>query len=328
MNVTLSLIIPVYNVSAYIERCIKSIINQTNTDFEIVLVDDCGQDDSMAKAIALLDSSSLQYKTVRRKQNGGLSAARNSGIEASSGDYLFFVDSDDELAIDAIEHIQDVILKNRDASIFLFNATYKKPTDTLFNQWRQGGQIPNLLTVSECLHLLYKGKIGAYIWQFVFKRSLFEKIKFREGAVWEDSIIVPCLISNSNGVVSYDEYFIYKYWIREGSISQSIHPFIEEVVPALNEVESNLYSTKKEHLYNEFVLFRTTLTMRLSRECFVRTKEFRRLMEIHKRWGKDIPQANIVALKEMGKRKSAFFLKLIKYSPQVLFFLYKIKVLR
>lgn len=326
-NALISIVVPVYKVEQYIERFIHSVINQTDHDFELILVDDVSLDRSIEIAEGMLKEHCREYKIVHRKVNGGLSAARNSGIEMANGEYLFFADSDDELELDAVANMRKYISQYPMNSIFFFNATFKNPSDTIFQRWREPGQVPQELSLDAFLTLLYTGKIGAYIWQFLFKKEVFKNVRFKEGVVWEDSIIVPQLASITDKVMSLDHLFIYKYWIREGSISQSIHPSIDQVVPALDEVEYKLYPLKNETLYNDFVLFRTTLTMRLSRECFVRTKDFSRLMHIHKSWGHAIPKQNIISLKNMGRKKSAYFLILIKYFPSILYFLYRIKFL-
>ncbi len=222
----ISIIAPVYNVEAYIERFIYSIVNQTNKNFKLILVDDQNPDRSIIIAEEILRNyPEVQYQVVRRPKNGGLSAARNSGIEAAKGDYVYFADSDDELELTAVANMHDAISQYPNNAIFLFNAAFKSSSDATFKKWREPGHIPRELSSDAFLTLLYTGKIGAYIWQFLFRRDVFQRERFKEGAVWEDSIIVPQLVSVSNGVVSFDSYFIYRYWIREGSISQSVHRF-------------------------------------------------------------------------------------------------------
>ena len=325
----ISIIAPIYKVEAYIERFIRSIVDQTCLEFELILVNDFTPDNSVTIAENLLQQyPHIQYRVVNRKQNGGLSAARNSGIEVASGEYLYFADSDDELELSAIENMKSAIKEYSNASIFFFNATFKNPSDTKFHHWRSAGEIPKLLSSVDYLTLLYSGKIGAYIWQFLFRKEVFEKNRFKEGAVWEDCIIVPQLVTYSDGVVSLDQYFIYKYWLREGSISKSVHPFLDEVIPALNEVQIQLYPNGNENLYPLFVKYRTALTMTLSRECFTRTSNYKRLMQIHRTWGQSIPFDNISSLWKNKRRKSAFFICLIKYFPTSLYLLYRFKVLR
>ena len=120
----LSIIIPVYNVESYIEKCLLSVLNQSNlNDTEIIIVDDCGTDNSMdvVKKIVSEYSNSYNIKIVSHTQNQGLSAARNTGIIYAKGDYVFFLDSDDELPENTIRTFGDYLYKYKDIDFFVGN---------------------------------------------------------------------------------------------------------------------------------------------------------------------------------------------------------------
>lgn len=110
----ISIIIPVYNVSVYIEGCIKSVMNQTYRDIECILVNDASPDDSIdiAKHLIANYTGPIQFRILNHEHNTGVSAARNTGIEAATGDYLYFLDSDDEITPDCIEKLSHPILKD------------------------------------------------------------------------------------------------------------------------------------------------------------------------------------------------------------------------
>ena len=97
MPALVSIIIPIYNVAPYIEQCIESVINQTYTDIEVLLVDDCGTDNSIDIANRIINEyeGPITFQIIHHDHNRGLSAARNTGIEASHGEWLYFLDSDD-----------------------------------------------------------------------------------------------------------------------------------------------------------------------------------------------------------------------------------------
>ena len=102
----LSIIIPIYNVEPYIGECLQSVVNQTMTEgVECILVDDCGSDSSIAIAESFINSykGDIKFSLIHHDKNRGLSAARNSGIKVANGEYLYFLDSDDELTTDTIE---------------------------------------------------------------------------------------------------------------------------------------------------------------------------------------------------------------------------------
>ena len=103
-NPKISIIVPVYNVSQYITKCLDSIYGQTYKNIELILVDDCGSDDSMTIVQDYLASHvSIDAHIISHKKNRGLSAGRNSGMEKASGEYVYFLDSDDYITSDCIE---------------------------------------------------------------------------------------------------------------------------------------------------------------------------------------------------------------------------------
>ena len=108
MKMKVSIIIPVYNVEAYLDRCLKSIVNQTYENLEIIIVDDGSPD----KCPFICDSWQLKDDRiiVIHKENGGLSSARNTGLDIATGDYICFVDSDDYISLDMIETMLDAAL--------------------------------------------------------------------------------------------------------------------------------------------------------------------------------------------------------------------------
>lgn len=97
-----SIIIPIYKVEEYIVECVRSVINQKYSNIEVILVDDCGGDNSLSLALATLSGTSVAYKVVSHSHNRGLSAARNSAVDCASGKYLFFLDSDDIITPECI----------------------------------------------------------------------------------------------------------------------------------------------------------------------------------------------------------------------------------
>ncbi len=109
-----SIIIPVYNVAPYIERCIKSVMNQTFQDIECILVNDASSDGSITIAERLIAdyNGPIRFKIFNHEHNRGVAAARNTGIDAATGDYICFVDSDDEITTDCIEKLSRPILNN------------------------------------------------------------------------------------------------------------------------------------------------------------------------------------------------------------------------
>ena len=113
-KLSVSIVVPVYNVSLYIERCVKSVMAQTYPVKECIIVDDASPDDSIAKCMRLIAGydGPIRFVVLHHNRNRGLSAARNTGTDAAQGDYIFYLDSDDELTPDSIEMLAIPIERN------------------------------------------------------------------------------------------------------------------------------------------------------------------------------------------------------------------------
>lgn len=131
-NIKISVIVPVYNVEKYIRQCLESIINQTYKNLEIIIVNDGTRDNSMKIVEEYLSDERIR---VINKENGGISSARNRGIEEATGEYVSFVDSDDWLEIDLYERIVQILEGNKVDIIFLIIidiVKIKKNTEEIF----------------------------------------------------------------------------------------------------------------------------------------------------------------------------------------------------
>src|ERR1700754_1436509 len=108
----LSVLIPVYNVAGFLQECIDSVMHQADEGVEVLAVDDCSTDDSLARLQALSARWNGRLRVLRHERNGGLSAARNTLIDAASGTYLWFLDSDDKLLPEAIPGLRQVVRRD------------------------------------------------------------------------------------------------------------------------------------------------------------------------------------------------------------------------
>lgn len=217
----ISIVIPVYNVAAYIERCLNSVFSQIYSDIECVLVDDCGTDHSMAIARELLDqyAGPIEFKIVRHEKNRGLSAARNTGTDAATGDYVFFLDSDDLILPDSLS--------------LLAQPLKTKQLDLVVGNYASGGETMCFLPLNppfetihsgcEILRSYLQGQWFMMAWNKMVRREflLQNNIRFVEGLLHEDnpwSFEVACT-ARSMGVVRAITYI---YCLRQGSIVKSL----------------------------------------------------------------------------------------------------------
>ena len=226
----ISIIVPVYKVEKYLKKCVDSILAQTFSDFELILVDDGSPDNSGR----ICDDYAKKDARVRvvHKQNGGLSSARNAGIEVAKGKYLGFVDSDDYIAEDMYELLYKAIIKEEaDLSICGIYDVYEgkdpiiKPT------------IKKTVTAEEALLLILQGNIiSVHAVNKLYKRELFSTIRYPEGKYHEDSFIIVDLLNQCHKV-AIDSEQKYYYYHRLGSINTE--SFSEKQFEFIEACENN-----------------------------------------------------------------------------------------
>ncbi|MDO4497752.1 MAG: glycosyltransferase [Bacteroidales bacterium] len=195
----ISIIIPVYNVATYIEDCMQSICQQTFKDFEVILVDDCGQDNSIALAVAVLQQHGIEPVVLHHQKNRGLSAARNTGMEVAQGEYVFFLDSDDQLT--------PVCLAS------LLPEAEKTHADMTFGAFETFGD--------EHRQCHTDGSLYVMAWNKLCRRQflLDNKIQFIEGLVHEDcpwSFELEC----KAGKIAFVSQITYRYLIRNSGLQR------------------------------------------------------------------------------------------------------------
>ena len=179
----LSIIVPVYNVEKYLEKCLNSLVNQSLTNIEIILVEDCSTDNS--KSICeLYERKYDNVKLITHEFNQGLSAARNTGLDIAKGHFITFVDSDDWVDIDTYEiMIKSLEGTNADMCIYGFRELLRNnEKDYLVTK------DTDIINSRLALEYFFKGKITANSWNKVYKKSLFDKnkIRFQIGKFAED----------------------------------------------------------------------------------------------------------------------------------------------
>lgn len=212
-NPLISVVIPVYNVEEYIERCVDSVISQTYKNIEIILVDD-GSPDNCPK---ICDDYAKKDKRVKviHKKNGGLSDARNAGINIAKGKYISFIDSDDYVEKEYIKVLYETLIKyNADMSISSHEAIYDNGTIIDNSTNEEEVFTPEIIFK----RILYSDGIDLSAWAKLYKIELFSDIKYPVGRIFEDAATTYKLIDKSQ-IIAVKSVPTYKYMIRSNSIS-------------------------------------------------------------------------------------------------------------
>ena len=213
----LSIIVPVYKVEAFFDKCVESILAQTFTDFELILVDD-GSPDNCGR---MCDAWAEKDPRIRvlHKENGGLSDARNAGIEIAQGCYLGFVDSDDYIKPDMFETlIANLESYHADLSMCGYAEVYANRMegcceDRTVHVWDQ----------KETVHQILLGKLlSVHACTKLFKRELFGQVRYPKGKVSEDAYVIMDILDQIHTAV-FTPYTAYYYVQRNESIKTSAY---------------------------------------------------------------------------------------------------------
>ena len=213
----ISIVVPVYNVEKYIKKCIDSIINQTYQNLEIILVDD-GSPDKCGEICEEYSKKDNRIKVIH-KENGGVSDARNAGLEKATGEYIAFIDSDDYIDKNYISTLYNMCITNKAE---IAQCSFKRVTDNqIANEKDVENKIVNMSGI-EAIKNIFKENYIEYTvaWNKLYKKSLFDNIKYPKGKLHEDEATTYKLFYEAK-IVSVTNEKLYYYYIRQNSITNT-----------------------------------------------------------------------------------------------------------
>ena len=238
-----SIIVPIYNVDKYLNKCLESLVNQTYKNIEIILVND-GSTDNSQKIIEQYVSKYPNLIKSYKKENGGLSDARNYGFKKAKGKYLAFIDSDDYVTENYVEKLYKSIKENS-SDLAICNYYNVKENKYIVSK--------NYITQSPCS--IFDDKLQLFnacaVWNKMFSKNTLCKnnFLFDKGVIYEDlRFILKCYTKIKK--ISYVEDPLYYYIIRNGSIMNSIN--IKKNEDILKGFDNVIKYYQKEDIYDEF----------------------------------------------------------------------------
>lgn len=261
-----SIIVPVYGVEEWLARCLDALVNQTLKDIEIIVVNDGSPDNSQK----IIDEYVKNYPDLvygYQKKNGGLSDARNYGMQYATGEFIAFVDSDDYVDVTMYEKLYDkAIEENADAVTCAYFKVNEKKKNRKSAQ--KGSMYLFGKNIRENTEVLIK--MAPYAWNKMIRRSVFEKsgITFPKGLIFEDLCTMYPLFLYCNKVSKVDEELYYYIEEREGSI---INTYSEKKMQVL---DSLTLLNRRFQEAGEFENFHDELVTLNLRHTFYRFKEF------------------------------------------------------
>lgn len=235
----LSIIVPIYGVEEYLHKCVDSLLSQDipSSEYEIILIDDGGHD----RCPQICDEYAVAHDNIRviHRQNGGLSAARNSGIEVAQGKYMMFVDSDDYIEPNVLKRLM-VQVERDNLDVLRYRLQYERITNEgeyeVFNPYKKDpfrGNDYSEVPLDGVTFLNTRMNTACYAWQFILRRdlivksltpSLFNSLNtvFTPGIYFEDMDWTPRMLIRAKRVAS-TETVVYNYLMREGSITNAVN---------------------------------------------------------------------------------------------------------
>lgn len=213
----ISIIVPVYKVETYLERCVTSILNQTYSNFELILIDD-GSPDNCPKICDQFAEKDTRIKVIH-KANGGLSDARNAGLDLAKGEYIGFVDSDDFISQNMYEKLMTSILETN-ADMAVCNFVYVDDKGSFIEDKNISMPVKDEELDIEAYTKRMTGEKGWYYvtaWNKLYNKALFNEMRFPKDKQHEDEFLIHHLIYQCKCIVCIKEA-LYYYVQRSGSI--------------------------------------------------------------------------------------------------------------
>ncbi|MCB2293951.1 glycosyltransferase [Clostridium algoriphilum] len=249
-SIKVSLIIPVYNVEDYIEKCLRSVLSQTLKDIEIIIVNDGSTDQSMKIVGSFEDEHSNIH--IINKKNGGLSSARNRGLKVASGKYVAFIDSDDYIDETMLQQLYNSAEANN-LDIVSCDLTKVDLSGKVLGIEKNTLKYDHTYDKHEVIGEYLLNNIPSYAWNKLYKKELFDKyeITYPEGRLYED--IKPTFELLSKAVkVGFIDKPLYFYVQRGGAITK-VPSFKAgfDIIKTIDDIKSSLEESKLYYKYEE-----------------------------------------------------------------------------
>ncbi|SFI85223.1 Glycosyltransferase involved in cell wall bisynthesis [Kaistella treverensis] len=296
MRPAVSIIVPVYQVEKYLHKCLNSLVNQTLENIEILVINDGSSDGSQKISEEFEQKFPLLIKAFQ-KENGGLSDARNFGLDRATGEFIGFVDSDDEVSPTMFEEMYSLAKKHA-AEMVICNLQKVNENGKVLQYLIQIPHLPENIELKE--HFSVFSDLSYFACNKIYKRELFTNKRFKTGIHFEDIQLIPQLLLECS-VIAQTQKFHYQYLERNGSISKSHSVNGIDILRAVEDVseyfKTSKYASRKAELKN-FQILEGVYTF-LAYTAFVKDSAVFKQLEIE--------------LKNFRKRHEISLLEILRY---------------
>lgn len=327
MMAKVSIIVPVYNTERYLKKCLDSLVNQTLEDLEIIVVNDGSTDGSQMIINGFQEKYPAQIKSFT-KENGGLSDARNFGLDRAKGEFIGFVDSDDYVSQNMFLEMYELAKKNS-AELVICNVQKVNEKGAVTQKLTQIPHLPEKLILEENLSVF--SDLSYFACNKLFRKELFEGRRFKKGVQFEDIQLIPQLLLQCT-TLSQTQNYHYQYLERSQSITKTHTEKGLDILEAVREVSAvyrnSKYSERTEELKN-FQILQGVYTY-LAYLALVKEESVYRKMSLAQ---KEFIKENGISISEIFQyerfgRNYLLYLSLRKKIYYLLYFLGQQKLLR
>lgn len=300
----LDIIVPIYNVEKYLRKCLDSLVNQDYSDFFVRLINDGTKDSSLEIALEYETQYPNLFKCYT-KVNGGLSDARNYGIDQSDSEFIAFIDSDDYLDHNMFSEMMSLIDENTDIVC----------CDLMYVYDNGDMKVASAGDESLLKHKLDTLKLNNSACNKIFRRSLFDSIRFVKGKWYEDLATIPCVMYQARKIQLIHKPFYY-YYQREGSIAHIKNEKMFDIYWAIQHIEDCIQLSDWKDVKNELLI---------EHGLFLTSLRIKKMDDIQDR--KEYYRLNIQYLKELCPNWYILSIQ-SKYSmkSKIIFTLFKLKL--
>ncbi|GAB6168244.1 glycosyltransferase family 2 protein [Clostridium carnis] len=309
----ITVIVPVYNVQKYLSKCIDSIINQTYRDLEIILVNDGSTDISGE----ICDKYKLKDDRIRviHKKNGGLSEARNAGLDVAKGDYIAFLDSDDWVDKELYDTLYKLSTKyNSDISICNFKYCHNEE-EKLNNSYKEI-VYSNIDAMKQIYDKNYIQIIVA--WNKLYKREIFNDLRYPKGKIHEDEFLTPIILYKANKISYIEKELIYYRQTPNSIMNREFNITRLDYLEALDNRINFFKSNNLNYLYKQTVATKVSILIKFYYK--VKESNIDNKFQVMEKLNNDLAKMKYDYINMYSKNKIQILI--FKFSPE----LYKVLV--
>lgn len=312
-----SVIVPVFRVEAHIEACLQSIINQTYSDIELIVVDDKSPDNSINLAKELfVKNNYTKAKILENPYNSGVSISRNNGLASAAGDYILFVDSDDTIMPTMVAEMAAIVAQH-EVDIVVCDALRVRADNSAEPEvWK--ASLTGLVDSAMAIDAMLRFKEKSYIWNNLYRKSLFDDIKFVDNIYYEDVLIKPLLWKKARQLYFHPKP-LYSYFERSGSITTRLGDLnkylgIPECCQAIEGVFAQ-DARASQAIQLNMILFLYTWIRNLTLTITSANLPYEVVKQLLEKYSSYLKLSNIIKTGTGADKRLPLFLLLLKISP-------------